>query len=97
MFSIDDSVDLSSSINGKNQGIDASTKSGSESGVRADIGVGTGDVVSTYYDPMIAKLIAYGETREIAIEKLDRALRNFQVLPFNLHYSSLLKAITMIL
>ena len=51
----------------------------SEKGVRVDSGVSTGSVVSTFYDPMIAKLIAYGETREDAIAKLERSLRNFQV------------------
>lgn len=50
-----------------------------ESGVRVDSGIRSGDSVSTFYDPMIAKLIAYGETREEARLKLERALRNFQV------------------
>lgn len=52
---------------------------GEESGVRADYGLGSGDSVSTFYDPMIAKLIAYDETREKAVLKLERALRGFQV------------------
>ena len=52
---------------------------GGEAGVRVDAGVRTGDVVSTFYDPMIGKLIAYANTRTSAIDKLERALRNFQV------------------
>lgn len=52
---------------------------GSEPGVRVDAGVSEGNAISTFYDPMIAKLIAFAETREEAIDKLDRALRNFQV------------------
>ncbi len=51
-----------------------------ESGVRVDSGVKTGAAVSMFYDPMIAKLIAYGEDRPTALRKLERALRDFQVL-----------------
>lgn len=48
-------------------------------GLRVDSGVVAGDVVSTFYDPMIAKLIAYGDTRDEALSKLEKALRNYQV------------------
>ena len=54
-------------------------KDGFESGVRADYGIRSGDAISTFYDPMIAKLIAYDDTREGAVSKLERALRGFQV------------------
>jgi len=37
---------------------------------RIDAGVAAGDTVSIHYDPMIGKLIAFGETREQAIEEL---------------------------
>jgi 3-methylcrotonyl-CoA carboxylase alpha subunit len=50
-----------------------------ETGVRADYGIRSGDSISTFYDPMIAKLITFDETREKAIQKLERALRGFQV------------------
>jgi len=43
-------------------------------GIRVDSGVERGSIVSPYYDPMLAKLIAYGETRADAIARLDRAL-----------------------
>ena len=43
-------------------------------GVRIDAGVETGGEVSPYYDPMLAKVIAYGETREEARCKLIDAL-----------------------
>ena len=43
-------------------------------GIRVDAGVETGDTVSPFYDPMIAKLIAHGETREIALDRLGDAL-----------------------
>ncbi|MGY3961247.1 acetyl/propionyl/methylcrotonyl-CoA carboxylase subunit alpha [Aeromonas popoffii] len=43
-------------------------------GVRIDTGVAAGDEVSPYYDPMIAKLIAHGQSRTEAFAKLADAL-----------------------
>jgi acetyl/propionyl-CoA carboxylase alpha subunit len=43
--------------------------------VRWDAGVASGSVVSSYYDPMLAKVIAWGETRGEAARSLERALR----------------------
>ena len=48
--------------------------------VRVDTGVRTGDEVSVYYDPMLAKVIAYGEHRAGAIRRLDHALAQLQLL-----------------
>jgi len=48
-------------------------------GVRVDRGVEEGDEIGTAYDPMIAKLIARGETREEALALLARALRETEV------------------
>ncbi|MFN3827705.1 MAG: acetyl-CoA carboxylase biotin carboxylase subunit [Micavibrio sp.] len=42
--------------------------------VRVDTGVEEGDSVSIHYDPMIAKLIVHGETREDAIAEMQAAL-----------------------
>ncbi len=44
-------------------------------GVRIDAGVETGDEIGIYYDPMLAKLIAYAPDRPTAIRKLSYALR----------------------
>ena len=44
-------------------------------GVRVDTGVGQGDEISRHYDPMIAKLIAHGPTRDEALARLAAALR----------------------
>ncbi|MCG6114424.1 MAG: ATP-grasp domain-containing protein [Mesorhizobium sp.] len=44
-------------------------------GMRIDAGVAEGDVVSPFYDPMVAKLIAHGTTREEAVARLVAALR----------------------
>ncbi len=49
-------------------------------GIRIDTGVRQGDKVTPYYDPMIAKLIAHGETREEAIRRLGQALSETRVL-----------------
>ena len=50
-----------------------------EDGIRVDSGIIAGNSISAYYDPMISKLIAYGSTREEALGKLERALRDYQV------------------
>jgi len=42
---------------------------------RIDSGVRSGDTISPWYDPMIAKLVVHGSTREIALKQLERALR----------------------
>jgi 3-methylcrotonyl-CoA carboxylase alpha subunit len=48
-------------------------------GVRVDGGVAEGGEVSIYYDPLIAKVIATAETRDLAIARLASALRDFQI------------------
>ena len=51
-----------------------------ESGhVRIDSGVREGDAVTSWYDPMIAKVIAHGEDRGMALDRLAGALRKFEV------------------
>ncbi|KAF2114130.1 methylcrotonoyl-CoA carboxylase subunit alpha mitochondrial precursor [Lophiotrema nucula] len=47
--------------------------------VRIDAGFVAGDEVSSHYDPMIAKLIVQGPTREAAIQKLRAALEEYEV------------------
>ncbi|MDX1781202.1 MAG: acetyl/propionyl/methylcrotonyl-CoA carboxylase subunit alpha [Thalassovita sp.] len=41
---------------------------------RADSGVRTGDAISPFYDPMIAKVITHGPTRAIALQRMKSAL-----------------------
>ena len=47
--------------------------------VRNDTGVYDGGEISMYYDPMIAKLCTWGETRQAAIEEMRVALDTFEV------------------
>ena len=56
--------------------------------VRIDDGVREGDVISPFYDSMIAKLIVYAPTREQALAKLDRALAQTRIvgLPNNVAF-----------
>jgi acetyl/propionyl-CoA carboxylase alpha subunit len=49
-------------------------------GLRIDSGVRESDEISVHYDPLIAKVIAYAETRELAIARLVAALRAFPIL-----------------
>src|SRR3546814_5473615 len=48
-------------------------------GVRVDDGVMEGGEVSMFYDPMIAKLITYADTREEAIDRQIEALDRFEI------------------
>ena len=48
-------------------------------GIRADTGVRSGDRISPWYDPMIAKIVSHAPTRAIALSRLGRALAETQV------------------
>ncbi len=48
--------------------------------VRVDAGVEEGDTITPFYDPMIAKLIVWDETRELALRSMAAALSEFQIL-----------------
>jgi 3-methylcrotonyl-CoA carboxylase alpha subunit len=51
----------------------------SGAGIRVDSGVEEGGIVSVHYDPLLAKLIAFAETREAAIERALLALGSYQI------------------
>ncbi len=48
-------------------------------GVRLDSGIKAGYTVSTFYDPMLSKLITWGRDREEAITRMCRALREYYI------------------
>ena len=56
--------------------------------MRIDTGVREGDTISTFYDPMISKLIVWGKDRTQAIERLYTALDDYKVvgLPTNIKF-----------
>ncbi|CAI9107781.1 OLC1v1007223C1 [Oldenlandia corymbosa var. corymbosa] len=58
--------------------------------VRVETGVEQGDTVSVHYDPMIAKLVVWGEDRDSALIKMKDCLSKFQVagLPTNIDFLS---------
>ncbi|OFW24019.1 MAG: hypothetical protein A3H97_09630 [Acidobacteria bacterium RIFCSPLOWO2_02_FULL_65_29] len=62
-------------------------------GVRVDSGVAEGDEVSIHYDPLLAKVIAGAETRDLAMARLASALRAFPVLGVRTNIPFLLRVI----
>jgi acetyl-CoA carboxylase biotin carboxylase subunit len=60
-------------------------------GVRVDTGVFPGIEITPYYDPMISKLICYGNTRGEAVLRMRRALEEYRIggvrtnIPFHQH------------
>jgi acetyl-CoA carboxylase biotin carboxylase subunit len=48
-------------------------------GVRWDGGVEAGNEVTLFYDPLIAKLAVWGETRAVALQRMQRALRELVI------------------
>ena len=53
--------------------------SGQQAGLRIDAGYREGDTVSPHYDAMLAKVIAWAPTREVAIDRLTHALSESDV------------------
>lgn len=56
--------------------------------IRVETGVEQGDAVSVHYDPMIAKLVVWGESRAAALVKLKHCLTKFEVagVPTNINF-----------
>jgi len=52
-----------------------------DSGVREEY-FGDGDIISSYYDPMIAKIITYGVNRDEALQNMQQALDNTYIAGF---------------
>ena len=65
-----------------------------EGQVRVETGVEQGDAVSPHYDPMIAKLVAHGETRAEAHRRLAGALADLRVWPVRTNAAFLLACLS---
>ncbi|CAM4248968.1 biotin carboxylase [Bacillus manliponensis] len=63
------------------------------SSIRIDHFVEEGVTITPFYDPMIAKIIAHGETREEAIQKLQSALQELQIEGIKTNTSMLLQVL----
>ena len=62
-------------------------------GIRVDAGVVEGGAVSPHYDPIMAKVIASGETRSIALARLSAALREYPILGIHTNVPFLLRVL----
>jgi len=60
---------------------------------RIDTGVGEGDAISPFYDPMIAKIVTWGEDRNDAIETMANALEQTEVWPVRTNAGFLFNAV----
>ncbi len=62
-------------------------------GVRVDSGVAEGDTIGVHYDPLMAKVIAHAETRDLARARLAAALRDFPILGVRTNIPFLLRVL----
>ena len=60
-------------------------------GVRVDAGFVEGDEISVHYDPLLAKVIATAETRDLAVARLIAALREYPILGIRTNIPYLLR------
>ncbi len=62
--------------------------------VRIDSGIREHDTISPYYDPMIAKLIVWGQDRAQALARMAQALREFEVVGLHTNLAFLERLVT---
>jgi len=62
-------------------------------GIRVDAGVTRGSEITIRYDPMLAKLVAYADSREAAIDRLVRGLREYVALGLTTNISFLRRVV----
>jgi len=61
--------------------------------LRVESGVRAGNVVTPYYDPMVAKVVAWGADRDAAIKTLDDALAGTTIAPCTTNLAFLRKTL----
>ena len=61
--------------------------------LRVESGVKAGSKITPYYDPMIAKVVAWGETRDAAIAELDKAIAGTTIAPATTNLAFLRKTL----
>lgn len=69
-------------------------QAGKPGAVRIDAGVREGDTISPFYDPMIAKLIVWGEDRKTALARMSQALSQYQIVGLTSNIGFLQRLIT---
>ncbi len=62
-------------------------------GIRVDGGVQQGDEVSVHYDPLLAKLVTRGESRDAAIDRAIAALKQFAILGLRSNVAFLIRVL----
>jgi len=62
-------------------------------GIRVETGVEEDDTISPFYDPMVAKLVAWGETREAANDKLFSLVSSVEIWPVRTNAGFLSRAL----
>jgi 3-methylcrotonyl-CoA carboxylase alpha subunit len=62
-------------------------------GIRVDTGIQEATTIHSFYDPMISKLVSWGEDREIAREKMILALKNYSIHGIKTNISYLIQII----
>jgi 3-methylcrotonyl-CoA carboxylase alpha subunit len=63
-------------------------------GIRVDAGVTRGSTIGVNFDPMLAKVICFAETRDACIDRVSRALRDYVILGTKTNVSWLRRVIT---
>ncbi|MEH7346045.1 acetyl-CoA carboxylase biotin carboxylase subunit [Bacillus sp. JJ1532] len=63
-------------------------------GIRNECAIEAGSQVTPFYDPMIAKLIAWGETRDEAAARMKTALENYKIVGIKTNIPMLLKTVS---
>lgn len=62
-------------------------------GIRVDSGIQEATTIHSFYDPMISKLIAWGNDRDVSMEKMIRALKNYSIHGIKTNISYLLQVL----